>query len=260
MNTIKFLGTAGARFVVTKQLRASGGLWLSVDGTNILIDPGPGCLVHCLTSKPKLNPMDLDGIVLSHRHLDHSNDMNIMIEAMTNGGYTKKGVVFVPSDAVDDDPVVFRCFRNQVQRFEILHEKGIYRVGTVTFETPVRHQHGVETYGFNFQTKKGILSLITDTAYFNDLETYYPGDILIVNVVLSESKKEIQHLSLADAERILTRNKPKLGILTHFGMSITRGKPWEIAETLSKKLNIPIIAARDGMELAIEKYLENDTF
>ena len=86
MNKIKFLGTAGARFVVTRQLRKSGGLWLTFDDTNILIDPGPGSLVRCLSSRPKLNPKDLDGIILTHRHIDHSNDINIMIEAMTNGG------------------------------------------------------------------------------------------------------------------------------------------------------------------------------
>ena len=72
MNTIKFLGTAGARFAVTRQIRKSGGMWLSLDDTNILIDPGPGSLIRCLSSKPKLNPMNLDAIILSHRHIDHS--------------------------------------------------------------------------------------------------------------------------------------------------------------------------------------------
>jgi len=38
MNTLKFLGTAGARFVVMKQLRASGGIWLTLDETQIMID------------------------------------------------------------------------------------------------------------------------------------------------------------------------------------------------------------------------------
>ena len=32
---IKFLGTAGARFVMIKQLRASGGIWLSTCGKNM---------------------------------------------------------------------------------------------------------------------------------------------------------------------------------------------------------------------------------
>ena len=38
---IKFLGTSGARFVMIKQLRASGGIWISCQGTQVLIDPGP---------------------------------------------------------------------------------------------------------------------------------------------------------------------------------------------------------------------------
>ena len=43
-NFIKFLGTAGARFVMIRQLRHSGGLWINCSGTNVLIDPGPGAL------------------------------------------------------------------------------------------------------------------------------------------------------------------------------------------------------------------------
>ena len=92
----QIFGTAGARFVVMKQLRASGGVWLSVGKTNLYIDPGPGALVRCLNSKPKLEPSTLDGILLTHKHLDHSGDINVMIEAMTDGGFKKRGVLFAP--------------------------------------------------------------------------------------------------------------------------------------------------------------------
>ncbi|MGA2467107.1 MAG: MBL fold metallo-hydrolase, partial [Thermodesulfobacteriota bacterium] len=60
-----------------KQLRASGGVWLSIGKTNLYIDPGPGALVRCLSSKPKLEPSTLDGILLTHKHLDHSSDVNV---------------------------------------------------------------------------------------------------------------------------------------------------------------------------------------
>ena len=91
MDFIKFLGTAGARVVVAKQLRSSAGIWLCLDGTNVYIDPGPGALVKCFSSRPKLDPTTLDAIALSHKHLDHSGDINAMIEAMTIGGLIKKG-------------------------------------------------------------------------------------------------------------------------------------------------------------------------
>jgi phosphoribosyl 1,2-cyclic phosphodiesterase len=254
MNAIKFLGTAGARFVVMKQLRASGGLWLTLDDTTVLIDPGPGSLLRCLTSRPKLNPMDLDGIILTHRHLDHANDINIMIEAMTNGGFKKKGVVFAPSDALEDDPVILKYVREQVEHIELLREKGRYTIGNISFTTPIRMKHGVETYGVNITGKSHTISLITDTDYFNDLASYFHGDILIINVVLLEEKSSIEHLCLREAEQIIADNRPRLAILTHFGMSIVKARPWEIAEQLSKKLGVPVLAARDGMEIKLDSY------
>jgi phosphoribosyl 1,2-cyclic phosphodiesterase len=254
MNKIKFLGTAGARFVVMKQLRASGGIWLTLDDTNVMIDPGPGSLVRCISSKPKLNPMDLDGIILTHRHIDHSNDINIMIEAMTNGGFKKKGVVFAPRDALQEDPVILKYAREQVEHIEILKEKGKYHVGNISFETPIRLKHGVETYGLNIRGKNCSISLITDTDYFSGLAAYFTGDILIVNVVMLEDKSTIEHLCLQEAEQIIKANKPRLAILTHFSMGMVNAKPWEIAEQLSKKLGIQVIAARDGMEVDLDQY------
>jgi len=253
MNRIKFLGTAGARFVVTKQLRASGGIWLTLDDTNVMIDPGPGSLVRCISSKPKLNPMDLDGIILTHRHIDHSNDINIIIEAMTNGGFKKRGAVFAPRDAIEDDPVILKYVRNHVEKIEILKEKQNYKIGNISFSTPVKHLHRVETYGLNIYGKKNSISIITDTKYFKGLETFYKGDILIINVVLFEEKPQIDHLSLKDAENILSINKPKLGILSHFGMTMIKSKPWDIAEKLTENLGVKVIAANDGMNIDLDK-------
>jgi phosphoribosyl 1,2-cyclic phosphodiesterase len=253
MNKIKFLGTAGGRFVVSRQIRKSGGIWLTLDDTNLLIDPGPGSLIRILSSKPKLNPRDLDGIILSHKHLDHSNDVNIMIEAMTNGGWNKKGVLFAPNDALEDDPVVLKYIRNYLEKIEILREKGKYIIGNISLETPVKHlHHNVEGYGFNIYGKNISISIISDTKYFKGLESYYNGDILIINVVFYENKKGLQHFDMKDVEKIIAKKKPKLAILTHFGMTMVNAKPWEIAEKLTKKLGTKVIAASDGMEINLD--------
>ena len=71
--------------MVTRQLAASGGMWFDLNGTRLLIDPGPGCIVQ--TNKRKLNPENLSAIIVSHRHLDHSADVNVMVESMTTGGF-----------------------------------------------------------------------------------------------------------------------------------------------------------------------------
>lgn len=254
MDFIKFLGTAGARFVMIKQLRSSGGIWVSLDDTNVLIDPGPGSLIRCLSSKPRLDPKNLDGIILTHRHIDHSNDINLMIEAMTNGGFKKKGKVFAPKDALEDEPVIFRYAREQVEEIIELHEGEEYSIKNIRFDTPVKHLHGVETYGINIYGKGITISLISDTKYFDGLESFYKGDILILNVIRLEPRDDILHLSLKDAEKIISKNRPKLSVLTHFGMTMLKAKPWEVAENLSKKLNLKVVAANDGMVIDIEKY------
>ncbi|KYK23400.1 hypothetical protein AYK24_01080 [Thermoplasmatales archaeon SG8-52-4] len=253
MNKIKFLGTAGGRFVVSKQLRKSGGIWISLDNTNILVDPGPGSLINCLSCKPRLNPRNLDGVVLSHRHIDHSNDVNIIIEAMTNGGWDKKGTLFAPKDSLENDPVVLRYLRKYLEKVEVIKEKGQYKLKNIRIETPIKHiHHGVEGYGFNIKGRGKSISIITDTVYFDGLESFYKGDILICNVVFFQNKRGFEHFDIGDVEKIIAINKPKMTILTHFGMTMIKERPWEIAETLSKKLGVKVIAARDGMEIDID--------
>lgn len=119
-DVITFLGTAGARFVVTHQFLASGGAWLSLGNTQILLDPGPGSLVQA--AKRKLDPSKLEAIILSHKHLDHSGDINIMIEAMTDGGRKKRGAVFTPADTLNQEPVILSYLRSYPERVEILTE------------------------------------------------------------------------------------------------------------------------------------------
>ena len=97
-----------------------------------------------------------------------------------------------------------------------------------------------------------MISYISDTKYYSGLEKNYPGDVLIINVVLLKSSSKIQHLSLHDAERIIATNCPKVAVLTHFGMTMLRAKPWELAEKLSDKLDVSVIAASDGMELDLD--------
>ena len=177
---IKFLGTAGARFVMINQLRSSGGIWISYKGTIVLIDPGPGSIVRCASSRPKLNPALLDGIILTHRHLDHSGDINVMIEAMTEGGFKKRGVVCCPSDCLAEDTIILKYLMNFPQQIEILKPQHSYRIGEFEFTTSMRHIHPVETYGIKFNVNKTSVTLLWDTRYFPELKDFYQTDIVII--------------------------------------------------------------------------------
>jgi len=242
---LTFLGTAGARVMVANQILASGGLWLNLGGVEILLDPGPGTLVQA--SKRKLKASKLQAIILSHRHLDHSADVNIMIEAMTEGGLKRRGMLFAPSDALEEDPVVLHYLRPYLERIETLEEGKSYSIGEVCFRTPIRHHHAVETYGLVFETPRHTISCLVDTRFFKELCYHYKGDLLILNVVRLEPGGPFDHLSAAEAGEIVKELKPRAAIITHFGMTMWRAKPWEVARRLSDETGVRVIAARDGM-------------
>ncbi len=245
-DTITFLGTAGARFMVSRQLAASGGIWLNLNGTQILLDPGPGSIVQ--STKRKLNAEKLSAIIISHRHLDHSADVNVMVEAMTNGGFNRHGWLYAPADALDSEPVIFSYLKKFIEGVVVLEEGKSYQTGTVTFSTPVRHIHPVETYGMVFEWRGHRLSYIADTLYFEGLTQHYAGELLIINMVFTEPRPPVEHLAVADAARIISEIKPKAAILSHFGMHVWQAKPWKIAEELSSQTSVKVIAARDGMK------------
>ena len=250
--TVTFLGTGGARFMIISQLLASGGIWFNLDGTQILMDPGPGSIVQ--VTKRKLNPENLSAIIVSHRHLDHSADVNVITEAMTEGGFKKRGILFAPRDAIETEPIILNYLKNSLEGIEILEAGKTYSVGNISFTTPVRHIHLVENYGMIFKTQKHSIAYITDTRYFEELGSYYQGDLLMLNLTFLKPRPTpvkpgmpLDHLSMPDAERLIKEIKPKTAILTHFGMGVWRAKPALVAAELTEKTGIKVIAARDGM-------------
>jgi len=299
------LGSGGARIVVAKQLRASGGIWFSLSGTRFLVDPGPGSLVRMTGSRHRLDPTRLSGILLSHRHLDHSGDVNNMIEAMTMGGTEPRGALFAPPDALSgDDPVVLKYVRPFLQRIVTLEQGGEYVLGEVRFTCPVRHDHRGEVYGFRFETGRTVgqgplrpsqklearvqnaegrdgpeaesgletakdaktakvqdeaetldpfltISYVADTRYFAELAEHYRADVVIMNVV-RPTPSQLDHLCAVDAEELVKAIRPKLAVLTHFGMKMLQARPWVIAREMSDRTGCRVVAASDGMLVDLE--------
>jgi phosphoribosyl 1,2-cyclic phosphodiesterase len=250
---IKFLGTAGARFVVAKQLRSSAGVFIKYHGLNIILDPGPGTLVKCASSNPPIDVTKIDAIILSHSHIDHSNDVNILIDSMTSGGFQKKGYLFAPKEALEgDNNVVLKYLRDFLTEIKVLKEKTEYKIGDLSFSTSIRHQHPVETYGLIFNMNGKKVSFIIDTKFFPDLIDSYKGsDILIMNVVrnIPHESGNVMHLCIDDVKKILKEIKPQKAIMTHLGMSMIKSEPWIIANDIKSELGIDTVAAKDDLKI-----------
>jgi ribonuclease BN (tRNA processing enzyme) len=250
-NSLTFLGTGGARFMVSRQILASGGIWLNLDGKRFLIDPGPGSIVQ--VCRLGLDPEKLSAILLSHRHLDHSRDVNVMIEAMTQGGFKKHGHFLAPKDAFDNEPVIYSYLKPFLNDLTMLEEGREYNLDGIKVFTTRRHQHPVETYGFIFESSSHRIGYVSDTRYFEEMPQVYAGcDVLIINVVLKEAIERIYHLSIPDAAKLITAAKPKTAILTHFGLQLYRADPAKMAAQLASETGIPVIAAGDDLLFKLE--------
>ena len=243
---LTFMGTAGARFMVAKQVAASGGLFLEDGQTRISLDPGPGAVVAYAQRKVDLTT--LDAIVVSHRHLDHAGDVNVMVEAMTDGGFAHRGVLFCPSDALDEDPVVLRYLRRFPREIVRLAPETRYSINGLSFTTSGRHVHQVETYGFRFGDRLG---WITDSAYYDGIAQQHQADVMLIHTILLHCRPELPHLCIDDAERIIRDAKPRLAILTHYGMTVWRANPKEIAADLTQRIGTEVQAAFDGMSIEV---------
>ena len=256
MIDILFLGTGGARFVVARQFRASGGMWMRFGATQIHVDPGPGALVRALGHVPPCNPRELAGIVLSHKHLDHANDVNVMIEAMTSGGFRKRGVLLAPQDALSGEPIVLPYAQRFVERIEIAAERGgPYAIGDVEVRTSIKHVHAVETYGMHFRYEGRTVSYLPCGRYFAGLAEDYAAqrpDVLILNVLRYRDSMDVDHLTFDHARDIIATVRPRVAVMQHFGTKMLEQNPARLAAGLEQELGMRVIAAYDNMLLDVD--------
>jgi len=264
MISVRFLGTGGARFVVAKQIRASGGMWFRFSPgpgeppgptTQIHVDPGPGALVRATSSVPPCDPSELDALALSHKHLDHAGDINVMIEAMTSGGFRKRGIVLAPRDAFEGEAVIFPYAVKFVGSTQILAEKsGPFAINDVELRTSIRHLHGVETYGMHFTYRGTTVSYLPCGRYFEGLAEDYAAhhpDVLILNVLRFRDSMKVDHMNFDEARSVFATVRPKVGVMTHFSTKMLEQRPERLAQEIEDELGLRMFAAYDGWTLDV---------
>src|SRR5581483_1082279 len=110
-----------------------------------------------------------------------------LIEAMTSGGFRRRGALLAPADAFDHEPVVLTYVRHYVERLVRLEPSaGPYRIGSVELRTSVVHVHAVQTYGLHFAHENLRVAYVPCGRYFDGLAEDYARlrpDVLIVNVL-----------------------------------------------------------------------------
>ena len=225
-----------------------------IGGRNVLVDPGPESLHRLLTYLPEFNPEKIDTIILTHKHIDHSADVNVYLDVITRGGNNKRGILVAPGDAFGENGVVYKYLLEFIDAKVIIKKGTNFKIDGLSFFFPVKHEHRVETYGFKLSHGGYSVSYITDTKFFAGLVPAYKADIVIMNLI-KLGPSDIDHLSVDDCAEIISGIKPKVAIITHFGMTMIRAGPWKIARQLKQRTNVTVLAAEDGKRYTIEKLL-----
>ncbi len=247
---IVFLGTGGGRYVMAEQSRATGGIIIQDDSRQIHLDPGPGALLRAL--QYKIDPEKTNMILVSHDHVDHSNDANVLIDIMTHGGLAKKGHLITNKHT--NEEVITPYHRSCLKENTIMEHGKKLRLGDLIIEA-VKTKHHKNSLGFKIVTNEYCVGYTSDTLYFADLARFYENcEVLIINNALPFGVKGKIHLSSDDTVKILNKIKPKLAILTHFGPGMIKISPIQEARRITKLTGVQTIAATDGLVVDLKSY------
>ena len=250
-NEIIFLGTAGGRFAVNKQLRSSGGIVLRLHNIQFHLNPGPGALVKAREYGVNLRGNNV--LLVSSAQLDHCNDINAVISAMTHDGLDKSGILIASKSVmtgVDGErPYITRFHRKCLDKFLSLEAGNTVKFGkNIELRTLKTKHKDATNLGFKLVSHNLSIGYTGDTVFFPELIEELKGrDILILNNLEPFGYSSENSLSSDDSLRIISAVRPKLAILTHFGQKIIEENPIYQAREIQRRTNIQTVAARDGL-------------
>ena len=216
---------------------------------NILVDTGPDVRAQILEHKLAW----LDCVLYTHYHFDHMGGLN---DLRPFSFQKQKPLMCLCNQQTRDEikrlyPYVFtKDIPGQVdlviQTYAFDHSE-IYKafmIGDVSIQ-PIRLIHvppiQMECVGFVFNRKVGYL---TDfKVILPEYEDFLYGlEILILGSPLY--KKHPTHISIPEAFELITKYKPKQGIISHLGHGLSH-------EELAKKFSDNIIPAYDGLSFQL---------
>jgi phosphoribosyl 1,2-cyclic phosphodiesterase len=237
------------------QRRSTGGIWFSYGGSRGVIDPGPGSLVKICEASPPLSPIDINTLILTHRHVDHSSDINALAEGMVLKSRLPRGFVLLTHDCFEDgDRVLMRYLTDKINKIAI-HEDGVLvsPVGGVDIESVRHSHHRVQCFGLIFR-RAGLPTwgLISDTAPlpgFTDI--YADCKTLVINAAVKFPRAGLDHMTIADIQSLLAILHPKVAIITHMGGEMLDLGREYISRRLSTKYT-QVIPAYDGMVIDLQ--------
>ncbi len=249
-----FLGTGGGRFVTYTQRRWTGGIRLINKDLHVHIDPGPGAIVR--STNAGLSPVKIRLLLISHSHPDHYSDAEIIIEGMSKGTTRRSGILVAPKSVLEGDEETERSIskyhQSLVRRVVEAHPGDSFSAEGLGIRVTraVHSEPGAVGFVLDIPST-GSVGYTSDTEFFDDIIDLYKGLMILVLCVLRPRGSPLKgHLSTDDAVEIINAARPKVAVLTHFGMKMLNANPQIEATYIQNSTGVRTIAAANGMILS----------
>ena len=115
----------------------------------------------------------------------------------------------------------------------------------------LRIQPEVLRAGQGFQPCRTQRPLLLLAYRIDGIAQEHKADVMLIHTILLHCRPELPHLCIDDAERIIRDAKPRLAILTHYGMAVWHADPQAIAADLTQRIGSEVRAAHDGMTIEL---------
>lgn len=255
---LKFLGTGGGRYVTGQQRRKTAGIIVETDETRLHIDPGPGALVYA--NKELDSPEDVEGLIVSHAHPDHSNDAEPIIE-MINEAYDNQTTLFANETALNGYGDIEKSISNYhtglCSRVEKLEEGSEHEFKDLRIESQEMFHGDPRTQGFTLETEEKKFGFWTDTQYSEELLGLYKDcDVMVIYCTRPKGNSVKGHTAINEVPDIMESTEASTCIITHFGYAFLDSDLDEQKEYLKEEIDGKVVFAYDGMEFPGEASLE----
>ncbi len=178
---------------------------------------------------------------------------------MTHSGIERRGIVMGSKSILQaqerSNPYLTKYHQNLVEKIIPLEKN--HKVGIELVEInalPADHSDPT-AIGFKIRCPKFTVSYTGDTTVTPELlESLTGTDFLILNVPYPGNKEVSKNLNQEAAIKIISHVRPRLAIITHFGLEMIKADPLHQAREIQRITGVQTIAARDGLAISGSGY------
>ncbi|WP_066295048.1 MBL fold metallo-hydrolase [Bacillus sp. FJAT-29937] len=227
---------------------ASSGYLLEHDGFRLLIDCGSAVLSQM---QRVLQPEELNGVILSHYHPDHTADIGVLQHARLIQGFLGKKMECLPIYGHSEDEIEFsKLTYKNITKGMAYDPAEALTIGPFRVQF-LQTDHPVPCYAMRFEAGGKSIVYTADTSFKDEFIPFTKGADLLVcecNFYGNQNGKNAGHMTSLDAGSLANDAHVKQLLLTHLPHY---GNLEQLKEEAGTRYNGPISLASFKWSLSL---------